>query len=410
MSDVELVHPVPSEEVVAWTGAMMTTFLGDTAESRVWAEWRREHGWDPDRAWGARDRGRWVATLRTIDTSLTVPGGGEVRADALTNVTVAATHRRQGLLSTMLSASLADARRRGDAVSVLLAAEYAIYGRFGYAPASIGAYYTVYPRRRGGGLRTAVPAHVRQVDADELRTLAPRIFAAARLARAGNIERPPYRWDVALRTNGYPEPQKPTETMLVHEGPGGADGFVRWTSGGDWDDTVPGGEVTVVDLWAATDDAYVGLWQYLLSLDVVEKIHIRTRPVDEALRWLLVDGRALQQTYAGDHLWLRLLDVPAALSARTYATDERLVFDVVDDDIGASAGGTFVLEGGVCAPSREAPELRVHQRALAATYLGGFSLQRQVIAGLVQELGVGALRRADALFATPLAPWCGTDF
>ena len=411
MSEVEIVHPVPSDQVVDWSAQMMTTFLADPAESRGWAQWRSEHGWAPERAWGARDRGRWVATLRTLETTLTVPGGALIAADALTNVTVSATHRRQGLLRSMLSASLDAAAEGGDAVSVLLAAEYPIYGRFGYAPASHGAYYTVYPRRRDARLRTPVHGPVRQVTAEELRQIAPAVFAAGRRLRAGNIDRAPERWDVLFAVNGYPEPLKPTPVFVVHDGPSGPDGFLSWTVSAEWgDDRSTGGEIRVNDLWAATDEAYAGLWQYLLSLDVVEKIHISTRPVDEPLRWLLVDGRALEQVYAGDHLWLRLIDVPAALSARTYAGGDRLVLEVVDDDIGGFATGTYVLEGGSCQRSTAPADLRVHQRVLAAAYLGGFSFSQQRPAGGVEELTPGSLARADAQFATPLAPWAGTDF
>ncbi len=412
VSELQIVHPVPADEAVAWTASMMTTFLGDPAESRPWAQFRSEHGWDPDRSWGGRDRGRWVATLRTLDRTLTVPGGASVRADALTNVTVTATHRRRGLLTTMLSRSLDAARERGDAVSILLAAEYPIYGRFGYAPASTGAYYTLHPRRRDARLATAVESRVRPIDAEELRSIAPAVHAAARRVRAGNINRPEHWWDTLLATNGYPEPLKPLPAFIVHEGEGegGVDGFLSWTSRGDWDDTEVGGEIDVRQFWAASDDAYRGLWQYLLGLDVVDKIHIRTRPVDEELRWLLVDGRALQLTYAGDHLWLRLLDVCEAFSARTYSTPGRLVFEVIDDDAGGYAAGTYLLDDGACTPSTELPELRLHQRALAAAYLGGFSLAAQRLAGLVEELQPGALARADALLATAIQPWCGTDF
>jgi len=114
-------------------------------------------------------------------------------------------------------------------------------------------------------------------------------------------------------------------------------------------------------------------------------------------------------------LWLRLLDVPAALSARRYAVEDRLVVEVGDDDIGGFAAGRYVLDGGPdgakCTPSTvDTPDLRVHQRALAAAYLGGTSLHSQLIAGRVDELTTGALRRADAMFATPTAPWCATGF
>ena len=139
------------------------------------------------------------------------------------------------------------------------------------------------------------------------------------------------------------------------------------------------------------------------------------RRIDEPVRWLLPDGRALRATYLADGLWLRLLDVPAALSARRYQVADRLVLEIVDDDIGGYAAGRYVLDGGPdgakCLPSTvDTPDLRVHQRALAATYLGGNSLHAQAITGRVDEISTGALRRADAMFATPIAPWCATGF
>jgi predicted acetyltransferase len=114
-------------------------------------------------------------------------------------------------------------------------------------------------------------------------------------------------------------------------------------------------------------------------------------------------------------MWLRLLDLPAALSARRYAVADRVVLEVIDDDIGGFATGRYVLDAGpdgaTCTPSSAEPaDLLVHQRALAAAYLGGFSLRSQAIAGRIDEQKPGALRRADAMFATPMAPWCATGF
>jgi predicted acetyltransferase len=129
----------------------------------------------------------------------------------------------------------------------------------------------------------------------------------------------------------------------------------------------------------------------------------------------LDDGRALRLSHQGDGLWLRLLDVPAALSARRYATTGELTLDVVDDDVGGYAAGRFTLRGGpdgaecVVAPSASA-DLRLGQRALASCYLGGVSLQAQLDAAQVEEITPGARHRADAMFGTAIAPWCATDF
>lgn len=410
MADVDIVHPVPVEEVPAWAETLAITFLSDLTDDghqRFVERMRRD--WLPERFWGARTDGRWVGTLGGWPRTLTVPGGDTVPADALTMVSVAGTHRRRGLLTLMLTESLSAAHQRGDAVSILWAAEWPIYGRFGYAPAMLSASYTLHPREPGGRLRNGDDGELRRVDAAEFGELAPQIFARAARQRAGNIDRPHRWWSGMLGLDGYPEPRFDGKwpTHVVHEGPDGPDGYVVWITKDP--------EVEVLDLCAATDSAYRALWAYVSSLDLVERVTLRRRPVDEPVRWLLPDGRALEQHETVDGAWVRLLDVPVALSARRYSAADRLVLDVLDDDVGGFGAGRYVLEGGPdgakCLPSTvDSANLRVHQRALAAAYLGGYSLTAQAITGRVVELTPGALRRADAMFATPLAPWCATGF
>jgi predicted acetyltransferase len=418
---VEIVHPVPVDEIEQWAATMATAFLDDPSDEghRRGVE-RMRLMWDAERRWGARADGQWVGTLGTWERTLTVPTfegkAAEVPADALTMVTVAATHRRRGLLTAMLTESLRAARDRGDAVSVLWAAEWPIYWRFGYAPASTTASYVLSPRSPGGSLVPSGTGTVRQVDVEETAIRVPAVFDVARHLRAGNIDRPRSWWDATLGLAGNPPPGPGlVPTTVVREGPDGPDGFVSWLPSRGFDIDGTAGAIKVTDLCAGSDAAYRDLWAYLTGIDLVGEITIRRRPPDEPLRWLLHDGRALRQTYAGDGLWLRVLDVPAALSARRYAVADRLVLDVVDDDIDGFASGRFVLDGGPdgaqCSASTvDSADLRVHQRALAAAYLGGFSLHGQQIAGRVDELTPGALRRADAMFATPLAPWCATGF
>jgi predicted acetyltransferase len=417
VSAAEVIHPVPADEVGPWLASMVETFL-DPAPIDAADTTARAALWQPERSWGARADGRWVATLRTDARRITVPGTTahtprEIAADALTNVTVAATHRRLGLMSTMLSEALAGAKDRGDPVSVLVAAEWPIYGRFGFAPTSDAARYTVRPRTRGARLLAPVSGSVRPVGLEEFAALAPPIFAAARQQRAGDIDRPSSVWDRRLGRGGFP-PGKQTVVFIVHEGVDGPDGFVSWESTGHWSLTEELGQISVHDLIAANDVAYAALWDYLLGIDVIEQIHLYDRPVDEPLRWLLVDGRAIRQTHRVDWMWLRLLDVAAALSARCYATDDSLVLEVVDADGPGYAAGRYQLEGGPagaqCQPTTRSADLVVQQRALAAAYLGGTSLLSQLPAGLVSEQTTGALARADAMLSTSLPPWCATSF
>jgi predicted acetyltransferase len=414
MSDIEIVNPVPPDEMVGWTATLATTFLrkpdpeGIEAMAGFWAD-RLE----PARTWGARAGGRWVATLATEPRLLSVPGGDggtrELAVDALTAVTTNATHRRRGLLSSMLGASLRSAKERGDPLSILIAAEWPIYGRFGYGPAVRRADFEYGPRRP----RAAVPAEargaVRQVTLAEMDEVGPAVYDRARRLRVGQIDRPAFWWKRS-RDDSSLGPYN----LFVHEQDGAVDGLLAWQPSGDFDIDGSMGTVDVVELIAATDVGYQNLWAYLSGLDVVETVKLANRPADEPIRWQLADGRALRETYAGDQVWARLLDVPAALSARGYRTPGRVVLEVVDDAEGGYARGRYVLDAGPdgasCTRTTESADVRLPATVLASVYLGGYRLRPIAAAGLVDEVTPGALERLDAMFAVSLEPWCATGF
>jgi predicted acetyltransferase len=422
VTDAQIINPIPADEAAGWCSTLATTFFGDPQEEQFprFVQAIRTR-WEPTRTCGARSgAGRWVATLATQERTVTVPGpdGGthDLTADALTGVTVNATHRRRGLLTRMLRASLAAAAERGDAVSILIAAEWPIYPRFGYAPASIGAEYSYFPRHPNGKLAPSGRGGVRQIDPAEAGKLGPVVFDAARRLRPGQVGRPTDWWwsehlnldeDTAVREGKAPN------LVLRENADGEPDGLVAWRATRDFDMIGNLAALEVTDLLTAGEDAYRDLWAYLSGIDAVGEITLRHRPVDEPVRWLLADGRALRQTYAGDYLWLRLLDVPAALSARSYAVPGRLVVEVDDDPLGY-ANGRFALEvdGDVagCAVTSDAPELRISHRTLASAYLGGHRLRALTPTGGIDELVPGALERADVMFAVPLAPCNATSF
>jgi predicted acetyltransferase len=420
VSDIEIVNPVPLDEVRPWLASLATTFLDDTEGEtfdRMVEMWRRD--WFADRCWGARVGGRWVATLATEPRSISIPGPGganlDVVADALTAVTVNATHRRRGLLTQMLSASLRGAKDRGEPLSILLAAEWPIYGRFGYSPASLASNYTLFTRARDTLLTPTGTGSVRQVDPADLGDIAPAVFEASRRLRAGGVDRRGEWWKRRLGLDGYqPINHGKTPNYILHESDGVPDGLLRWAATRDFEPSGEMGAVSVADLITATPAAYRNLWAYLAGLDVVGEVTLQRRPVDEPIRWLLTDGRALRQTYTGDDVWVRLLDVPAALSARGYTGSGSVVLDVVDDDMGGYASGRYLLEAGddgtECRATTTAADLRISQRTLASMYLGGFTLRQLAIGRSVEELTPGALLRTDALFSTTLPPWNATGF
>jgi predicted acetyltransferase len=414
----EIVNPVPLEEVGAWARAMSTTFLGDPGSPRT-ADWidRLSRGWEPERAWGAREKERWVATLRTEARVLSVPGpadlAGELRVDALTNVTVSATHRRSGLMSRMLGGSLRAARERGDAVSILIAAEWPIYGRFGYAPATLSADY-VLRRSRAGATPSGDPTRIRQVDREQFAEVAPAVYAAAQRRRAGQVDRDTFWWNRVLGRDGYAPSEGLAHNWFLHEGEHGPDGLLGWKASGEFGLVPPLGGVEVWDLISASDTAYRNLWSYLGGIDVIDQVSVHNRPVDEPVRWLLADARALVMTQQVDFLWLRLLDVPAALAARRYAISGEVVLEVIDEPRFDFASGRYLLraEGDQvrCHSTNRPADLQITQRALASIYLGGFRLRELLPSGVARERRPGALDQVDLMFSTPLPPWNATWF
>jgi predicted acetyltransferase len=168
----------------------------------------------------------------------------------------------------------------------------------------------------------------------------------------------------------------------------------------------------VDELVAATDSAYADLWRFALSVDLITRVTADARPVDEPLPWLLPDGRFVRQTDRYDKLWLRLLDVPAALTARDYPTAGRIVLEVLDK--GGYGAGRFALDaspdGATCTPTTESADLTLPVTALGSAYLGGHRLAALAAADLVDEHTPGAVRTANRLFATDRAPWCTLHF
>ena len=415
----ELVNPVREDDLGGWARAMAMTFLRDPyapdVERRI--ELHRRN-WEPDRAWGVRDDGRWVATLRTEDRWLSVPGDGgstlEFAVDAVTNVTVAATHRRRGLMGAMLRCALRAARDRGAPLSILIAAEWPIYGRFGYAPATLSADLSLHTARPGATL-TGDHTRVRQVEREEFGRIAPHVYAVAKRGRAGQLDRSAGWWNRWLGLDGYAPSETLPHNWLIHEGSDGADGLLSWKADSEGGGLIPPyGTVDVADLVATSDEAYRDLWCYLTGLDLIDRVRLAGRPVDEQVRWLLADGRALVTDQLVDFVWVRLLDVAAALSARRYTVPGELVLELLDDDADVSVAGRYALaaagDGAECRPTDRAPDLELDQRTLAAIYLGGFNLHQLAISGAVREFTSGAVDRFAAMFATPLAPWNATWF
>ena len=364
-----------------------------------------------ERALVTFDRGAIVATLQSFPTELTVPGGATVAAGGLTAVTCRATHRRQGLLTRMMEIDLAGSRDRGELVEILIAAEYPIYGRFGYGPAvystrwELDATVLTFANRGAGTIE--------YVDNATYRKEAPAIFERVRAQRPGMIERSDFNWDVYADLRRRPE-DKPWVgfRLLVRDDDGVAQGWANYVHKEQWTDMRPHSTAEVRDLCAATPAAEARLWRFLAEFDHVATVTAGDRSADELLPWLLIDARAARQMALSDFVWVRPLDVPGLLSARAYVASGRVVLEIVDAQ--GLAGGRFALDaspdGATCVATDESAEITLPVRTLGAVSLGGVRLAPLHAAGWADEHAPGAIHRADALFAGSVVPWCNTWF
>lgn len=348
-----------------------------------------------------------VGTSGAFSLEVSVPGGRQVKASGVTAVTVRATHRRRGLLRQMMDKLLDDARERGEPLAVLTASESHIYGRFGFGAASFGASVSIATDRSGFRAVPDVPGRFRMVDDKTVRDTFPAIHDAVRRRRPGDIGRTDPWWDLAavdseIMRNGA----KKAFRVLHEDAAGNPDGYATYRYSGTWEDGNPAKAVSVDEVVAAGTQVELALWRYLLDLDLVATVKAEL-PLDSVLRWALVEPRRYLVKQVTDQLWVRLLDVPAALSARTYSEPGHLVIRVLDE-------ATFRLSVdengvGVCEPSTEEPDVTLGHEELGSVYLG--AVRFTTLSGAGRADGSrSALRRADAMFASEHAPFLSTGF
>ncbi|GGU31290.1 GNAT family N-acetyltransferase [Streptomyces lavendofoliae] len=409
------VRAVTESEFPDWLRARRIGFMQPPTVTEEEVAQRLPHV-DLARTRGTFDGGRCVATFRSFAQELSVPGGARVGASAVTNVAVAPTHRRRGLLSRMMALDLAAAKERGDAVSTLIAAEYPIYGRYGYGPATWTTEWTVDVRRAGLDPRWSGPddgGRVDLVEPRDVRAVGPALHDRLGAVRHGVVSRDRRAWDIAtgaalLSGRPWQEPFYATYRSAAGE----LEGYVCYVTDDTWEDKQPLCGATVRDLIAVTPAAERALWHFVCSIDWVITVRSGYRAPDDLLPLLLPDPRAARITTHADLMWLRVLDVARALEARTYGGRGSLVLELVDP--AGLAGGRFRLdaspEGASCVPTTASPDLTMDVAELGALYLGDESAVRLAALGRVEESRPGAAALADTLLRTPRRPWCPDVF
>ena len=408
------IRTVRPDELPAWFEAFGSAFYFWLFDPNALAAARRD-AFDVERMVGAYDGDTIVGTFRTFASQLTLPGGAPVAVNAVSGVSVRPTHRRRGTLSRLIADDVERAVARGDAASVLISAEWPIYGRFGYGPATWQSQWTL--RTRAARIEIEPVGSIEFVDALTARKLIPELYDRYAAGQPGELARPDYRWDEALGLVEISGRPRWRGSIVLHRDESGAlDGYARYHGDEVWEEMVADNVLVLDELHGLTEAAELDLWRFLTQMDITASIRADTRREREPMRWYLADGRAARAVGPVDFLWLRPLDVARLLGERRYELDGSLIVEVVDvvDRKPGPAAGTYRLEvrGGVaeCRRTDAAPELRLEVRALGAALLGGTSLVDACRAGGATEHRAGALADADALLRTAEAPWCSTWF
>jgi predicted acetyltransferase len=327
----------------------------------------------------------------------------------VTVVGVLPTHRRRGVLNAMMRAQLDACRAADEPVACLWASEDMIYGRFGYGMAALSGEIDVARERTAFAAALEPFGQTRLVAPADAEPLVAPVWAREGATRPGMFGRSPAWWqtralaDPDWRRQGGGELQ-----CAVVEADGGPVAYALYRINLGFDRGVSTGTVSVAEAMGDSPRATRAIWRFLLDVDLVARVRAWQLPVDHPLVLLAAEPRRLRFSLR-DGVWIRLVDVGASLSARTYAAPGSVVIDVDDAFCPWNTGRWRVGEGGAQRTTAE-PELRCDVTALGSVYLGGFTWTQLAAALRVEELRAGAIARADALFHWPHAPWCPEVF
>jgi predicted acetyltransferase len=372
-----------------------------------------------DRSLAAFDGAEMVGTAVALSLRMTVPGGTAAMA-GVTAVTTAPSHRRRGILTSLMHRQLTDIRERGESVAALFASEAGIYGRFGYGSAASELNLTI--RRGEGRLLTQAtaqgPHRVRAAEPRDVTAELAKVYESVLPERPGMVARDDRWWDRALWDPGHRRSGSGPLRCVIGEDDSGPRGYALFSVRPHWDDDgVPGGVLRVRELMATDPAAYAAVWNDLLTRDLVGEVYAPARPVDEPLLHLLADRRRARPRLL-DALWVRLVSVPEALAGRRYSCPVDVVIEVVDDLLAENAGRWRLRAPGrpaggeraTCERTSAAADVTLPVQALGAAYLGGTTLGTLAAAGLAGQARPGAIAALSTALSWEPAPWSPTNF
>jgi predicted acetyltransferase len=356
----------------------------------------------------ACDRAEIVGIAGSFALDVTVPGGATLPMGGVTWVSVAATHRRRGVLRRLMTACHDDIDARGEPLATLTASEGGIYERFGYGVASYARQFRI-PRDRAtfaDEYRTP-SSSVRFMADGEIAELVPSLWERARRTRVGEVSRTSAWHELDRRRRARADDGASAAFHLYHE-----DGYAVYRLRQNWNLGLPANELVLLELVSATPDAHAALWQSVLETDLVGMVAGWRLALDDPLPYLLTNPRAVQTTAVVDGIWVNVRDVAAAFGARTYGTTDELVVEVVGDDARSAgrwriAGGP---DGGSCRRVRSRPDMVVPEAALGPLLYGGVRPSVLAAGRRLSARDEQVLRRADAFFTMSPLPNCQTPY
>ena len=405
------IRPATADETTDFIRTSEAAFHEDLTDddAEMWSKL-----FEPERSLAAFDGPDIVATTAIFTRELTIPGA-VVSAAGVTAVGVLPTHRRRGLLTQLMRRQLDDVRAAGEPIAVLWASENAIYGRYGYGLAAQHASITL--RTTGVLAHPDLPAPSGRIvvtaPTDAVSRIAP-LYDRVRRERIGHLDRAGAWWERRVRDSERYRDGRNAMRAAIHETPGGeVDGYALYAVKSGWQDG-PNGSVFVRELVADGPAATVAMWSYVLALDLTRTLEYWPAPPDIPFVDLL-RGPNRPRIEIGQNLWIRLVDVPAALAARTYGAAVDVVVDVADAFCPWNAGRYRLTAespgaAATCVPTDAPADLALSATDLGAAYLGGTSLAALAGIGRVQELRPGVLEPVANAFLAARAPWCPEIF
>lgn len=402
-------RPITADERVEFRRRLVAGF-GDDLENAERGADRFEAMMPLDRTVAAFDGQAIVGTLGAYPFEMTVPGGASVPTAGTTMVTVQNTHRRQGVMREMMRDHLDDTAARGEALAALWASEAPIYGRFGFGHAT--SRDVVEAAKDAVAVDRGSDGAVRAIDPDDVTELLPPVYDRVRQVTAGMLSRNADWWKHEVVYD--PEHWRNGNTakrFVVYEADGEVEGYVIYRQKSDWGDFVAKGKVRVSELIAATDRAHSGLWHYLGNIDLFPIVRYWNMPADDPLWWKLRDPRRVERKRS-DALYVRIMDVSAALGARKYEADGSIRIGV-DDPARPNTSGVYELavsEGdGKSVMIEGEADVTLGIDVLGALYLGGTNAVSMAAAGLIDG-APDAVATLHRLFNTAAEPWCDSVF